>query len=76
MADKNTLINQPSRLVAWSSTNCVQRYTKSPELPRNSGDFFDLFIMITLMMDGLARGKTLLYLCSGRFNELTDKLAH
>ena len=27
-------------------------------------------------MDGLARGKTLLYLCSGRFNELTDKLAH
>ena len=31
----------PSRLAAWSSTNCVQRYTKSPELPKNSGDFCD-----------------------------------
>ena len=31
----------PSRHRAWSSTNCVQRYTKSPELPKNSGDFCD-----------------------------------
>ena len=31
----------PSRHRAWSSTNCVQRYTKSPELPKNSVDFCD-----------------------------------
>ena len=29
----------PSRLAAWSSTNCLQRYIKNPELPSNSGDF-------------------------------------
>ena len=34
----------PSRHRAWSSTNCVQRYTKSPELPNNSGDFLRLLL--------------------------------
>ena len=36
----------PSRLRAWSSTNCVQRYTKSPELPNNSGDFLRLLLSL------------------------------
>ncbi|MCI7580046.1 MAG: hypothetical protein MST01_07395 [Prevotella sp.] len=31
----------PSRLAAWSSTNCLQRYIKNPELPSNSGVFCD-----------------------------------
>ena len=34
----------PSRHRAWSSTNCVQRYTKSPELPNNSGYFLRLLL--------------------------------
>ena len=43
---KITLANQLNMAMVipyrvWSSTNCVQRYTKSPELPNNSGDFCD-----------------------------------
>ena len=48
----------PSRLAAWSSTNCLQRYIKNPELPSNSGDFFVIY-MITICRDSLTRGKTL-----------------
>ena len=36
----------PSRLAAWSSTNCLQRYIKNPEPPRNSGDFCDNIVFL------------------------------
>ena len=40
----------PSRHRAWSSTNCVQRYTKSPELPNNSGDFLIIQMKLYILL--------------------------